>query len=180
MLAYKRCKLSLSLDTVCLPEDLIPFPSDRLLDKVLMESSRGVCSWDWTLPSTHNKSLKTPPSLQSLEAVSTELCLCTTLFCCYVDGGKALLVSDSSHLILDLSFKSLHCFLSLSPMWKQRWLMKMTGDVITALLAPMPRLLPAKLEYFHWVANKMCASKTSTTLSTWKGGKREWECHFFL
>lgn len=50
--------------------------------------------------------------------------------------------------------------------------MKMTGDVITALLAPMPRSLPAKLEYLHWVANKMCTSQASTTLSPLKREER--------
>lgn len=51
--------------------------------------------------------------------------------------------------------------------------MKTTGDAITALLAPMPRLLPAKREYLHWVANKMCTSQTSTILSHSERKKRQ-------
>lgn len=61
MFTYKRSQLSLLLDTVSLPEDLLPFPSDHLLDNVMMESSRGTDSQDQTLLSTHNKSPKTPP-----------------------------------------------------------------------------------------------------------------------
>lgn len=98
MLACKWCKLSVSLNTVCLPEDLITFPSDCLSDNVMTERSRGACSWDWTLLSTHNKSLKTPPFLQPLEAAGTELCLCTTLSWRCADGGYGQLENHSSSL----------------------------------------------------------------------------------
>lgn len=103
MLACKWCKLSVSLNTVCLPEELITFPSDCFSDIVMMERSRGACSWDWTLPSTQNKSLQTPPFLQTLEAASTELCLCTLSWRC-IDGDYGQLENHSSSLTPSLWF----------------------------------------------------------------------------
>lgn len=98
MLACKWCKLSVSWNTVCLLEGLITFPSDCLLDNVMMERFRGACSWDWTVLSTHSKSLKTSPFLQSLEAAGTELCLCTALSWRCADGGYGQLENHSSFL----------------------------------------------------------------------------------
>lgn len=106
MLACKWCKLSVSWNIAGLLEDLITFPSDCLLDNVMMERSRGACSWDWTLLSTHNKSLKTPPFLQSLEAAGTELCLCTTLSWRCGEGGYGQLENHSSSLTPFLWFST--------------------------------------------------------------------------
>lgn len=47
--------------------------------------------------------------------------------------------------------------------------MKTTGNVITAVLALVPRLLPAKLEYLHWVASNTHTSQTHTLLSQSRG-----------
>lgn len=163
MLPCKWCKLSVSLNTVCLSEDLIMFPSDCLLDNVKMERSRGACSWDWTLLSTHSKSLKTPPFLQSL-----------ALNCAsaqhYPDAVLMEVIANwkTTACLLPLSFDSslvlekLFCTSELNE--QQSRLMQMTDAVITASLAPVPRLLPARLEYLHWVAKKMSTSQTSTAL----------------
>lgn len=64
------------------------------------------------------------------------------------------------------------------PNAQQSRLMQMTDAVITASLAPLPRSLPARLEYLHWAANEMCTSQTSTALSPPE--REEIQCHFFL
>lgn len=163
MLACKWCKLSVSLNTVCLSEDLIMFPSDCLSDNVMMERSRGACSWDWTLLSTHNKSHKTPPFLQSLALNCSSAqhypdALLMEVIANWKTTARLLLLSFDSWLVLE------KLFCTSEPNAQQSQLMQTTDAVITASLAPVPRLLPARLEYLHWVANKMCTSQASTAL----------------
>lgn len=155
MLACKWCKLSVSWNTACLLEDLITFPSDCLLDNVMMERSRGACSWDWTLLSTHNKSLKhhhsfspwKQPALNCASAQHYSDAVLMRVMANWKTTARLSLLSFDSWLVLE------KLFCTSEPNAQQSRLMQMTDAVITASLAPLPRSLPARLEYLHWVAN---------------------------